>query len=214
MIRLGISSVLAAFAQTKQSHRKADSRVHDWTSISSQLDQARRKQQLENAKIAVQEAFNGKQKILTSLDGRLALGALMLNGFGLLSSLSNINDQRENIRKAAWFMLVDASTGVLGAIASMSVLVIQAKLALEVGQHAVGRSVTIHALRAAGHLFTVLSSVANAGLNWMRGKDALTDEEFSVGYLYFFSTGGLSGHRSHLVFCSVVPLQIEWLQKV
>jgi hypothetical protein len=137
-----------------------------------------------NAKTAALEMMQGKQAIMTTLDGRLALGGLLLNGLGLIGSFGQISDDREEVRRAAWFGLVDGASGVLGGLAGVWEVALKAKLTLQVGQGAVERSATIHSLRAAGHILGGVAGLANAGMNWMRATNAHDAEEKAVGYFY------------------------------
>lgn len=146
-----------------------------------------------NAKAAALEMMQGKQAIITALDGRLALGGLLLNGLGLIGSFGQINDEREEVRRAAWFGLVDGASGVLGGLAGVWEVALKAKLTLQVGPRTVERSVTIHSLRSAGHVLGVVAGLANAGMNWMRALDAQKAEELGVARFYFFSGGAFLG---------------------
>jgi hypothetical protein len=146
-----------------------------------------------NAKAAALEMMQGKQAIITTLDGRLALGGLLLNGLGLIGSFGQINDEREEVRRAAWFGLVDGASGVLGGLAGVWEVALKARLTLQVGQGAVERSITVHSLRAAGHVLGAVAGLANAGMNWMRANDASEAEQKWVGRLYRASSWAFLG---------------------
>ena len=112
-----------------------------------------------------------------TLDGRLAIGSIVVQGIGLINGLKALEKAgtAKEVRDA-WYGIYDSTAGVLGGLLEMWAVAAQASTFAKVGQQAVAKSLGIASLRfvaniagAAGGIVNYVSNQANADAALKRG---------------------------------------------
>lgn len=101
-------------------------------------------------------------KSMRSLNGRLALGVVLINGFDFYVNLQTIRSSEDKkALRNAWFGLFDASAGVLGGMLEIGALAAASRAERLFGA-AAASSLTVDALKTGTYFFGAVSGVLNA----------------------------------------------------
>lgn len=65
---------------------------------------------------------------MRNLDGRLALGVIIINGAGVLNNLNNLDSADAIEVRNAWYGMADAGSGVTGGLLELSGVVTKAAM--------------------------------------------------------------------------------------
>lgn len=146
---------------------------------------------------AVQEVFRGGRAVAGSLDGRLALGAMLINVVGLISSINNLDSTNAKVVRNAWIGMTDSGLSVLGGALLTLEVAAKANVAARLGTNAVSRSVPIHTLRAAGFILGSIAGLVTAVGQFIKSADA---EKTGYGEVrYFYIASGLAFAGSSVI---------------
>jgi len=133
---------------------------------------------------AAQEGFNGAKAVIHSLDGRLALGVILINGVGALGALQDLDSEDAKTFRNAWVGMADSSLSVLAGLLQVWEVGAKASIAHRLGANAVAQSAGIHTLRAFAAGFGSVAGLVNAYGQWAKGEDARADNDLVMYWLY------------------------------
>ena len=137
--------------------------------------------------------------IMRSLEGRLALGVILLNGKGALDAISQLNDPKlsELARLEARLALTDGVSSVLAAILQLREIVFKSQIETQLGSQGAAKAlekvVTTHSLRAAGFFLGAVAGVANTWWAWVKFERAREDGHTPAMIAYFGSLSAFAG---------------------
>ena len=185
----GNGAVLMGPAGTAAAHTAAAGRAATLTEAQFLRLFARGAGQAGDPRAAVRQALAHRgadiRNITMSMDGRLALGSVIVQGIGLyngLAALSNAKDQ--TAVRDAWYGIYDSSAGVLGGLLETWAVAVSSRLTHQLGAQAAARSASLGALRAIGFLAGAAGGFVNAASAWAKADDA-------------FAVGNDAAHRAY-----------------
>jgi hypothetical protein len=123
--------------------------------------------------------------ISMSLEGRLAIGSIIVQGIGLVNGLKALDKAgtAKELRDA-WYGICDSTAGVLGGLTEMMAVAVQASMIAKVGEAAAAKSLSIALLRATANLAGAAGGVVNTVSSWAKAEDSVKDGDMRVAYLY------------------------------
>lgn len=132
--------------------------------------------------------------ISMSLDGRLAIGSIIVQGIGLIDGLKDLEKARtaKEVRDA-WYGIYDSTAGVLGGLLEMWAVAAQASTLAKAGQHAVAKSLGIASLRFVANIVGAAGGAVNAASNWADFEAARKRGDLQVANLYRYSSVAFRG---------------------
>ncbi len=147
-------------------------------------------------------SVNGQAARATALsvDGRLAVGSMLVQGLGVWNGLQAYAAANGNADKQtdAWLAMADGSVGALGGFAELASAGWQQRLLLTAGKSAVEASMALPFLRGAGNVLGVAGNVVNA---WMSFRDAARlEKQGNTDLAWVMRTSGI------LFFAGGLPL--------
>lgn len=142
---------------------------------------------------AVKESISGGWAVIRSLDGRLALGVILINGVGLKGTLDDLGSADAKKVRDAWVGMTDSTASVIGGLLQVWNVAAKASIAHRLGADAANASAGLHALRAGAAALGAVAGVANAAGQFARGMDAREDRNHGVMWMYFGSSAAFSG---------------------
>lgn len=149
------------------------------------------------AAAGVGEAFSGAKAAMRSLDGRLALGVIIINGAGVLDNLNKLENAKDAIKvRNAWYGMADASAGVTGGLLELSGVVTKAAMeARSRAQIVVAESTPLTTLAGLAYFMGAIAGVVNGVSALAKAGDAWRQGDAEVAGFYFgsaLSFGGMS----------------------
>lgn len=150
------------------------------------------------ASAGIGEAFSGAKAAMCSLDGRLALGVIIINAAGVMNNLNNLENAKDAIEvRNAWYGMADASAGVTGGLLELSGVV--AKAAMEARSRApvvVAESAALSYLAASAYFMGAIAGVVNGVSALAKREDAKRRGDDAIAKLYFASSMAFFGMSS------------------
>jgi hypothetical protein len=132
--------------------------------------------------------------VAISLPGRLALGSVLVQGLGLINGLYALKKAgTEKEVRDAWYGIYDSTAGTLGGLLEVWAVVREASTmavagaAVQAGQQAVAKSLSIGALKVLGNLAGAAGGLVNAAGAWAKSGDAERDGDLRTADMYFTS---------------------------
>lgn len=142
---------------------------------------------------AVRESISGGHAVIRSLDGRLALGVILINGVGLNGALNKLSSDDAKQVRDAWVGMTDSTASVIGGLLQVWEVAAKASIAHRLGDKAVQGSAGIHALRAGAAGLGAVAGVANMLGQFARAWDATEAGNEGVRWMYFGSGVAFAG---------------------
>jgi hypothetical protein len=139
------------------------------------------------------EGLRGGHAVMTSIDGRLAIGVVLINSIQLMGSLQDLSSEDARKLRNAWFGLADAASSIVGATLQMVEVAAKASVARKLGEAAVETTVGIHSLRISAAGLGVFAGVANMISQAMKAGDAQADGNRNVAIAYRLSSAAFVG---------------------
>ena len=149
---------------------------------------------LSKASAGIGEAFSGARAAMRNLDGRLALGVIIINGAGVLNNLNSLDSADAIEVRNAWYGMADASSGVTGGLLELSGVV--TKAAMEARSRApvvVAESAALSSLAASAFFMGAFAGLVNGMSALARREDAKLRGDKEVARLYFASAMAFFG---------------------
>jgi hypothetical protein len=147
------------------------------------------------AAAGVSEAFSGAKAAMRSLDGRLALGVIIINGAGVLDNLNKLEKAEDAIAvRNAWYGMADASSGVTGGLLELSGVV--TKAAMQARSRApivVAESTPLTTLAGLAYFMGAIAGVVNGVSAWAKSRDAKRRGDAEIATFYVGSMLSFSG---------------------
>ena len=150
------------------------------------------------ASAGIGEAFSGAKAAMRSLDGRLALGVIIINGAGVLNNLNNLEKAEDAIAvRNAWYGMADASVGVTGGLLELSGVVTKATMqARSRAPVVVAESAALSYLAASAYFMGAIAGVVNGVSALAKREDAKRRGDEVIAKLYFASSMAFFGMSS------------------
>lgn len=126
--------------------------------------------------------------IALTVDGRLAIGSLLVQGIGLvngLKSLTNAHTAKEV--RDAWYGIYDSAAGAIGGLLEMWAVAVNARTLAKAGEQAVAKSLGLASLRFAGNIAGAAGGAVNAVAAFAKEKDSLASGDPIIASLYKYS---------------------------
>lgn len=144
---------------------------------------------LETARKLMKALPQGADNAFNSLDGRLALGGVVLNAIQMMGNIKTLWEKDDPIeRRNAWFGLTDASSGVLGAASEMIAEGIRGRIEYTAGKAAAEHSLSVVTWRGIGFAMGALAGGVNGTLNLIKAGDAGDAEQPLVSTMFYASS--------------------------
>jgi hypothetical protein len=126
--------------------------------------------------------------ITMSLEGRLAVGSIIVQGIGLVNGVKALEKAgtAKELRDA-WYGICDSTAGVMGGLTEMMAVAIQASMVAKVGEALTAKNLPISLLRATANLAGAAGGVVNTVSSWAKAEDSIKDGDIRVAYLYLTS---------------------------
>jgi hypothetical protein len=142
---------------------------------------------------AMKEAMHARFAVVKAVEGRLALGVILINGVGLQKALSDLgSDDRAKVRDA-WVGTLDSGASVVAG--GFQVLEVAAKesISRRLGAQAVGKVGWIYNVRAAAAGLGAFAAVVSGVGQGLRGKDARSDGQAAKAAMLYASATAFGG---------------------
>lgn len=137
---------------------------------------------------ALSEGTADIRAITLSIDGRLAIGSLIVQGLGLVNGFKQLADARTaKEARDAWYGIYDSAAGAMGGLLEMWAVAVSTRTAAKLGEAAAARSIGLGALRFAGNIAGAAGGVVNAVSAWAKEDEALVAGNRDVAVLYRYS---------------------------
>ena len=139
-----------------------------------------------------------------TIDGRLAIGSLFVQGIGLANGFKQLADARtaKELRDA-WYGIYDSAAGAIGGLLEMWAVAVNTRTVAKLGEAAAAKSLGLGALRFAGSIAGAAGGVVNAVGAFAKGMDAQASGEIAVRNLYFGSMAAFGGTTVTATFTGV-----------
>lgn len=143
---------------------------------------------------ALQQNVADVRAIALTMDGRLALGSVFVQGLGLvygLKGLANATDAKAV--RDAWYGIYDSTAGTLGGLLEVWSVAVTSRVLAMAGTEGAAKSVGLGALRFGGAIAGAAGGVANAVSLWTKSKEARAAGDDAVANLYKWSATAFIG---------------------
>ncbi|GAB3541837.1 hypothetical protein GCM10027343_12900 [Noviherbaspirillum agri] len=120
---------------------------------------------------ALKDSMDDVRSVVKGLDGRLAIGSVIIQCLGLLSNYSNLSSKDLKEVRDAWYGVSDSAAGMIGGLMEMWVVVYTSRLNATVGTEAAKQSTKLMALRGAAFITGVVGGVVNAAHAFVKADD-------------------------------------------
>ena len=126
--------------------------------------------------------------ISMSLDGRLAIGSIIVQGIGLINGVKALEKAKtaKEVRDA-WYGIYDSTAGVLGGLLEMWAVAAQASTLAKAGQQAVAKGMGIASLRFVANIAGAAGGVVMMVSSFAKAKDAEAAGDAQVQGFYKYS---------------------------
>lgn len=157
----------------------------------------------EAVKKVLAQAGADARSIAMTMDGRLAIGSVLVQGLGLYYGVRALQkatrEQDASGIRDAWYGIADSTAGLTGGLLEMAAVAGTARVAANAGAAAVPKSLGVAALRFVGSVAGATGGVVNGMANWGKMSDATLAGDKWLAHLYrssafaFYGTTGTSG---------------------
>ena len=134
------------------------------------------------------------RSITLSLDGRLAIGSIFVQGLGLVNGLKALGSAKdEKAVRDAWYGIYDSSAGTMGGLLEMWAVAVNSRVLAQAGTEAAKRSLPLGALRFAGNIAGAAGGMVNAVAAFAKAADANATGDMAIRNLYIGSSAAFLG---------------------
>jgi len=152
-------------------------------------------------KVLVQAGADARSVTMT-LDGRLAIGSVLVQGMGLAFGLRALEKATaghdDNGVRDAWYGIYDSLAGVTAGLLEMAAVAAEARVVANAGSAAAPKSLGLAGLRFAANIAGAAGGVVNGLANWAKSDDSDKGGDRWLANVYrgssvaFFGTTGTS----------------------
>ncbi len=157
----------------------------------------------EAVKKVLAQAGADARSIAMTMDGRLAIGSVLVQGVGLAYSLLALQKAQGSHDatgvRDAWYGVADGTAGLTAGLLEMAAVAGTARVAANAGASAVPKSMGVAWLRFAGNIAGAAGGVVNGITNWQKMNDATSSGDKWLAHAFrgsafsFYGTTGTSG---------------------
>jgi hypothetical protein len=159
---------------------------------------------------ALKDSLDDMRAVVKGLDGRLAIGCVVIQTLGLLSNLGNLNNKDMKEVRDAWYGVSDSAAGMIGGLMEMWVVVYASRMEATVGSEIVKQSTKLMGLRVAAFATGMVGGVVNAVHARVKSEDELAKGNKSASNMYFLSSYAFIG-TSFTAAGGGVGVFAEWI---
>lgn len=143
----------------------------------------------------LQTGSGGQIRALSmSLEGRLAIGAVVVQGIGLSHALDKLKTARTDKElRDAWYGFYDSNAGLLAGVLEVWAVAAQASIVAKAGEIAAKKSLGLAAKRFAANIAGAAGGVMMAITSWAKAKDAEKAGDLQVRNFYKYSAYAFGG---------------------
>ena len=143
--------------------------------------------------ILAQNAADLRAMTLT-LEGRLAIGSIIVQGIGLVNGLGALADAKtqKDVRDA-WYGIYDSTAGAMGGLLELWAVAVNSRAVVQAGAQGAARSVPLAALRFAGNIAGAAGGAVNAAAAFAKAEDAKASGNKEIAELYRYSGRAFMG---------------------
>lgn len=129
-----------------------------------------------------------------TLEGRLAIGSIIVQGIGLVNGLGALADAKtqKDVRDA-WYGIYDSTAGAMGGLLELWAVAVNSRTVVQAGTQGAARSMPLAAIRFAGNMAGAAGGAVNAAAAYAKGDDAKIVGNKSVAELYRYSGHAFMG---------------------
>ena len=144
---------------------------------------------------SLQTGSGGQMRALSmSLEGRLAIGAVVVQGIGLVHGLNKLETARTDKElRDAWYGFYDSNAGLLAGVLEVWAVAAQASIVAKAGEIAAKKSLGLAALRFAANMAGAAGGVMMMITSWAKAKDAGQAGDVRVQNFYKLSGVAFGG---------------------
>ena len=127
--------------------------------------------------------------IVLGMDGRLAIGSIIVQGIGLVNGLEALgNAKDEKAVRDAWYGIYDSTAGTMGGLLEMWAVAANSRVLVQLGAQGAAQSLPLGALRFAGNIAGAAGGAINAVAAFAKAGDAEAAGDNRVAVLYYSSS--------------------------
>lgn len=128
------------------------------------------------------------------LDGRLAIGSVLVQGLGLINALYALKKAGTDQEvRDAWYGILDSTAGTLGGLFEMWAIAAQASVLAQAGKEAVEKSLRLMALRIIANVAGAAGGLVNMAGSFAKARDSRGQADHFVSGLYTISGVAFGG---------------------
>lgn len=140
------------------------------------------------------EAGADIRAITTSLDGRLALGSIVVQGIGLINGLKALDSAKdEETVRFAWYGIYDSTAGTLGGLLSLWAVAVNTRTVAQAGTEAAEKSLGLGAMRFMANVAGAAGGAVNAAAAWANSDKAKKIGNIDARLYYQLSSVSFAG---------------------
>ncbi|MFT3721151.1 hypothetical protein [Pseudorhodoferax sp.] len=146
-----------------------------------------------------------------TMDGRLAIGSIVVQGIGLVNGLGSLADAktRKDVRDA-WFGVYDSTAGVLGGLLELWAVIMNTRTIAQAGVQGASKSISLASIRFAGNIAGAAGGVIGAASAFAKMEDADRTGNRNAVRAYLLSGVALTGIALTSTAASV-GIAAEWI---
>lgn len=129
-----------------------------------------------------------------TLDGRLAIGSIIVQGIGLVNGLGALADAKtqKDVRDA-WFGIYDSTAGAIGGLLELWAVAVNARSLAGAGAQGAARSMSLASLRFIGNIAGAAGGAVNAVAAFAKATDHAREGNTVVSQFYLASSVAFGG---------------------
>lgn len=145
---------------------------------------------------ALQDSLQDVRAVVKGLDGRLAIGSVVIQCLGLISNLNSLSSKDLKEVRNAWYGVCDSAAGMIGGLMEAWAVVYSSRLLATAGKAAAEQSIKLAALRISALATGVVGGIVNAVYAKTLAEDQKNKGNLGAAALYrtsayaFYGTSG------------------------
>jgi hypothetical protein len=142
---------------------------------------------------ALQDSLQDVRAVVKGLDGRLAIGSVVIQCLGLISNLNSLSSKDLKEVRNAWYGVCDSAAGMIGGLMEAWAVVYSSRLSATIGEVAAKQSFKLAAIKASAFVTGVVGGAVNAMYAAVQADDQIKKGNTGAAYMYKVSTYAFAG---------------------
>lgn len=145
---------------------------------------------------ALQDSLQDVRAVVKGLDGRLAIGSVVIQCLGLISNLNSLSSKDLKEVRNAWYGVCDSAAGMIGGLMEAWAVVYSSRLLATAGKTAAEQSIKLAGLRVGALVTGVVGGIVNAAYAKVQAEDQKNKGNhgaanfYRASFIAFIGTGG------------------------